>query len=271
MEEHGIKLSFLMNLTTDDTRPLDWDSLRGTINHYAINGYSIDILREIGSGVAAIAAVSSTQQDKEDEAIIYDNVLAELLHTPFHWGGRLPDDSDEIFQTRAGKLCLFDLFKAHLHDDEALPLDRYNDPLLDLISDEDYRLYGATGVDDALADKVALVLDSGRTDGVTEEVCLSLTRLEARIALTYVGDGDNRANADRVVEKVRQAGGTAMALEGVPYRSVTYTDKEGEVDSYMGDLIAQALKAFDAHKLQVIGMCSLPTAPRSPSTQLIPN
>lgn len=278
MENHGIELSFLLNRIIHDARPLNWKSLRDTINHYAYNGYTVDMLRKIGSRLAAIAAVGMNYRNKEDEAVIYDNVLAELLHTPCHWGNKRPRGRADITQSSAIDMCFTDRYKAKLADDPTLPQPgwflepppRYMNRVRGRIHRGLSRFHGSTTGGDhnpvdvwieetvmkevPLAAKVALILDSGRSDGVTEEVCLELARLGASIALTYVGEGENCSKANQLVENVRLAGGQAIALHGLPYRSANYTDKEGDGDSYIGDLVSQALKAFDAKQLHVIGM-----------------
>ncbi|ROV93151.1 hypothetical protein VMCG_08731 [Cytospora schulzeri] len=282
MQKHGIELSFLLNRITPDTRPINWKSLRDTINHYAFNGYSADMLCKLGSRVAAIAAVGNIRREKKNEATIYDNVLAELLHTPCHWGDDKSENRDYWGFMKAMGECLADRYKAKQADDPQLALIdahvRRPDSRLGyrLRAAEDQHYHGISvelGFDGRvigdepkdtkiwmekvimevpLAGKVALVLHAGRSDGVTGEVCLELARLGASIALTYVDVGDMRAVAEELVEKIRLSGGQAVALGGIPYRSETYSDKESDQDSYVGDLVLKALKAFDSKQLHLI-------------------
>lgn len=292
MEKHGIELSFLLNRIVLDARPINWKNLRDTINHYALNGYSVDMLRKVGSRVAAIAVVGNNCRNKQEEAMIYDKVLAKLLHTPCPWDGSGSQNEDHSHQSKVIRKCLADRYKAeHANDapvadsgafDAGQPDWRvevmlsYAQGIPRRFSEKGFRLncglteeeYDSTKTwlgkvvrEMPLVGMVALVLDSGRHDGVTEEVCLELARLGANIALTYVNEGENRAKASELIEMILLAGGQAIALDGVPYRSETYTDKAGDEDNYIGDLVFRALKAFDSKQLHVIGM-HLPTLPQ---------
>ena len=102
--------------------------------------------------------------------------------------------------------------------------------------------------------KVALVLDTGRYDGVTTKICQEMARFGAKVALTYVDEGDNAANANEVAENIRLHGGRAIALAGMPHRSEKYSDKVNEEDIYIRELIIQTLRAFKAKQLHIIGM-----------------
>lgn len=282
MEEQGIQVFFLMNTIVPNTRPIDWNSLRDTMNYYTIRGYSVDMLRKVGSRVAAMACKDS--EKKQDEAAIYDRILAEALHTPRNWDAVQGPLREYARQVETINGCLFARYRAEnpyhppnsmLAKFGAVMLDGRLDIMLKYAEqpptsdvetkfrnrcDLSPREYDFTKTwlvstvrENPLTGRVALVLDSGRLDGVTEEVCVKLTFLGAKVALTYVDEGENLAKANELVGKMRGAGGQAVALEGKPYRSEVYTDKEGEQEKYVKDLVFQTLRTFHSKQLHIIG------------------
>jgi 3-oxoacyl-[acyl-carrier protein] reductase len=58
--------------------------------------------------------------------------------------------------------------------------------------------------------KIALV--TGASKGIGAGVALSLATEGAAVAVNYASD---RAGADRIVEKIRTAGGNAIAIQGI--------------------------------------------------------
>ncbi|KUI63481.1 hypothetical protein VM1G_10293 [Cytospora mali] len=292
MDEHGIEVSFLVNRIVSDVRPIHWKSLCQDLNHFACKGYNLDMLRKVSTRVAVIAAFGKKDPTNQEESITYDRVLAAMLHTPCHWDAEKIKDKDFLQHHHAIYNCLADRYKAQhdgwneppgtpgvffgsvtgLGKSLGLVLkavrrgskgiescqSQCSDPMVP-IDDHSEKTNKAhmpwvTEVlkEVPLAGKVAFVLDSGRHDGVTAKVCQELARLGAMIAFTYVDEDENRAKAEELVEKIRLGGGQAIALDGVPYRSGTYSDRENGQDSYIEQLAFRALQAFDAKQFHVI-------------------
>lgn len=88
----------------------------------------------------------------------------------------------------------------------------------------------------------ALVLDSGRNDGITAACCEGLSKMGAKLAFTFVGndDDDGVTMAGHLIEKLSQAGGTVVAVGGVPYRRRSYSAQPDGV-LFIEELIDQAL------------------------------
>lgn len=285
LNEYGIELSFLINRIVDDSSPLNWETLRDTVNSYASNGYNVEMLRKIGARVGAVAAVGMNHRDTEEEALIYDKALMALLHAPQHWGFDEYRDADPLSNLLVINTCFTDRYNANLPGDPPLPpvswrfappqsyapanpSTHHGGPPQPQHRDESVQqehdlvitwIRQKVNHEVPLDGKVALVLDSGRSDGVTQEVCLELARLGAKVALAYDGGGESGSRARQVIEKVVLAGGQAIGVCGLPYRSVAYTDKQGDHDYYIGDMVTQALKSFGAGKFHVIGMYLLHT------------
>ncbi|KUI54557.1 hypothetical protein VP1G_01993 [Cytospora mali] len=292
MEEHGIEISFLVNRIISGIRPIHWKSLCQDINHFACNGYSLDMLCKVSTRVAVIAAFGKNGPTNQEESIIYDRVLAAMLHTPCHWDAEKIQDKDLLQHHHAIYNCLADRYKTE-HDGCNEPpstpgvffgsvsgLGKRLGRILEAVERESEGIQSCqyqcldpmAPIDDhsektnkshmiwvtevlkevPLAGKVAFVLDSGRHDGVAAKVCQELARLGAMIALTYVDEGENRAKAEELVEKIRLGGGQALALDGVPYRSGIYSDRENGQDSYIEQLAFRALRAFGAKQFHVI-------------------
>src|SRR6266436_9995416 len=75
--------------------------------------------------------------------------------------------------------------------------------------------------------KVALV--TGASKGIGAGVALSLAKEGAAVAVNYASD---REGADRVVEKIKAAGGKAIAVQG----SVTSSE---EIDRFFSETVAR--------------------------------
>lgn len=113
----------------------------------------------------------------------------------------------------------------------------------------------ATGKVAPLSGKVAVVLDSGRDDGVTEACSLELARLGASVAVTYVPDhaGACEEMVLKLIRDIRAAGGVATMVQGLPFRSEKYSCAELETDIYIGELMDLVLNEFGAKKVDCIG------------------
>lgn len=104
-----------------------------------------------------------------------------------------------------------------------------------------------------LCDKAALVLDTGRDDGVTEACCLELARLGARIALSFEGADCGCEAAFQIVQNVKEAGGEIVAIEGIPYRYEIYSDGATSDSGFIDNIAHHALAVLEVGVFDLIG------------------
>ena len=91
-----------------------------------------------------------------------------------------------------------------------------------------------------LQGKVAIVTDSGRTDGVSRVAALAVGRLGASVAITYTYQ-DNESEAAETAQLVREAGSQAFIVRG---RSFLQADA--------GKLVALVLEHFGVKCIDIL-------------------
>lgn len=105
-----------------------------------------------------------------------------------------------------------------------------------------------------LRNKAALVLETGRDDGITQECCLKLAHLGAKVALAFDPADNGFEAASRVVQNVQSKGGTIVSVEGIPYRHAIYSDGADAHAGFVGHLVKRALAMLQVDAFHVIGM-----------------
>lgn len=105
--------------------------------------------------------------------------------------------------------------------------------------------------DEGLEGSLALVLDSGRRDGVTEACCRELSRQGCRIALVYDAP-DGYEAAFSVKRGITEAGGKCEIVGGCPFRYEAYSNGDDAV-RYIGKTIRRALLVLEAERFNIIG------------------
>lgn len=98
------------------------------------------------------------------------------------------------------------------------------------------------------------MLDNGRNDGVTAACCEGLSKMGAKIALSFTGndDDDGATMADQLIEKLCQAGGQIVAVAGIPYRSKSCSAQPNGV-RFIEELIDQALHDLGHTQIDIMG------------------
>lgn len=100
----------------------------------------------------------------------------------------------------------------------------------------------------------ALVLDNGRNDGITAACCEGLSKMGAKLALTFVGNDDDEGAtmAGQLIEKICQAGGQIVAVRGAPYRRRSCSVQPNGV-RFIEELIDQALHDLGHNQIDIMG------------------
>lgn len=98
------------------------------------------------------------------------------------------------------------------------------------------------------------MLDSGRDDGVTEACCEGLSRMGAKVAVTFVGNEleARAAMAGQLVEKICQTGGMVAAVGGIPHRMKSRSEQPADV-RFVEELVDRALHDLGENHFDIIG------------------
>lgn len=176
--------------------------------------------------------------DPDLKARFYDRVLFEVLRT--QW-----------FERRDNSLTL------NIIKRQKVISEYYIDPVIacsEKGADAGKTDYSSTRF---LRGSVALVLDSGRRDGVTEACCLELARQGCHIALVYDGSSVSHEAAYGVAQKIRRAKGDCEIVTGCPYRYEAYSNGGEGAIGYMAKTVQRALLVLGASRFDIIGNISL--------------
>lgn len=116
---------------------------------------------------------------------------------------------------------------------------------------------GSSAVDEEatpLSGLCALVLDNGRNDGITAACCEGLSKMGAKLALSFTGNDydDGATMSDQLIEKLRQAGAKVVAVGGIPYRSKSCSAQPDGV-RFIEELIDQALHDLGHIQIDIVG------------------
>lgn len=246
--------------------PIVPEDFRLNLNDFAAVGHSRAQKHEIGLKLATriygvqFGELAASLTDEQVEEL-YDRVLFNSLPTPtFH---RPPELTPMDVMTRHEFLAKCD------HDRVGTPKDIDGD---EEVMNEVNAQYEDTEEDPStvradvssdikskgylpLLELTALVLDSGRGDGVTEACCLELARHGARVAVACVGNDSKScdAMARSVCESIQDTTGAVIPVSGIPYRSGMYTDYDSGGARYIRQIIEDALDWCNADEFQVIG------------------
>lgn len=178
--------------------------------------------------------------DPDLKARFYDRVLFEVLRT--QW-----------FERRDNSLCLNVIRRQEVISEY------YIDPVTALSkkgADDD----GAGHISTLyLNGAVALVLDSGRRDGVTEACCLELAQQGCHVALVFDGSSVSFEAAYGVARKIKKAKGKCEIVPGCPYRYEAYSNGGEGAIGYLEKTVQRALTVLGASGFDIIGNISLLT------------
>lgn len=106
----------------------------------------------------------------------------------------------------------------------------------------------------ALANCVALILHSGRHDGVTQACCWELARLGSKVAVLFsYTDSTTATGIKEVISLVERSGGKAVAIAGLPFWTVANVPGKSKL-LFHGKAIQRALEALNSHSFDIIGM-----------------
>lgn len=116
---------------------------------------------------------------------------------------------------------------------------------------------GSSAVDEEatpLSGLCALVLDNGRNDGITTACCEGLSKMGAKIALSFTGndDDDGASMTEQLIEKLCQAGGKVVAVAGIPHRSKSCSAQPNGV-RFIEELVDQALHDLGRIQIDIMG------------------
>lgn len=108
-------------------------------------------------------------------------------------------------------------------------------------------------------DSKVLIIDSGREDGLTTEICCSLCELGATVALAVEPNVRGRRIANSVHAKCRKGLGLVCVIRGLPYRSKSHALQPDDV-FFPEDIIDEALRVLrgtGSHTRKILGRVRL--------------
>lgn len=216
---------------------------RRSLNDFFNQGHRQSIKRQMGIDLATIVAygVDGPSEDEIDE--LYDRVLEWFTPTCLSKDNSLPQVQC-VEQNTFLQQCVdagIGWRSSWLDDD-----DKTNDAG-----------QSSSAIDEEatpLAGLCALVLDNGRNDGITAACCEGLSRMGAKLALSFTGnDHDDGAKmAYQLVEKLCQTGRKVVAVRGIPYRSESCSAQPSGV-RFIEGLIHQALHDLGHNQIDIMG------------------
>lgn len=224
-----------------DVVEMQW---RSNLNKFFSLGHEQSVKRQIGIDLATCVMYGDIGPSEDEKDELYDRVLEWFVPTclqlqnasfgPISIWGR------NQFLQQCNHLGID--WTSSKHDDTERNLGTGGS-------------WSATTSDELpLSARCAIVLDSGRDDGVTEACCERLSRMGAKVAVTFVGDEaeDGAMMICDLVERLCQAGGWAVAIRGIPYRTMSYSEQPPGV-RFVEELINQALHDLGRNQFDIVG------------------
>ncbi|KAJ4390162.1 hypothetical protein N0V93_007636 [Gnomoniopsis smithogilvyi] len=215
---------------------------RSSLNNFFHLGHKKLVKRQIGIDLAMTIAYGNTGPEADERDELYDRVLEWFLPTCL-----LQHDSPIDIR------CLrrYDFLK------QCIDLGiGWRSSWLDENKEKPESGESSGSADEEslpLSGRCALVLDSGRDDGITAACCEGLSNMGATVALTFVGDtyDDGATRANRLVETLSQAGGKVVAVGGIPYRMKTRSEQPAGV-RFVEELIDQVLRDLGHKQFDIV-------------------
>ncbi|KAF3767227.1 hypothetical protein M406DRAFT_69389 [Cryphonectria parasitica EP155] len=258
----GIELSFVMNAVVPHMKPSVDDNWRVTLNCFSRRGFSNWEKRQIGIDLARRVAFGENGPTPEQKEELYDKVLEQFLRSRMLF--RQYSLSEILLWNREQMLRSFTSSrKVSCPPQIETPARIILEPPPEIVegtiteqemgNDVESAMELTANPPPALAGKVALILDSGRGDGVTEATCLELARLGAKVGVTYVPSVQGCEMALRVVQEIRRNGGKAQKVPGIPFRSKNYSYPDGGDDTnYIHELLGLLVDSLQVSQIDII-------------------
>lgn len=224
-------------------------TMRACMEFFGMNGHRNIEKLLVGDWLAELivrstyTTVGITKEDFKGE--VHDRFLAEMLRTPLF--GRSDVQMDVLKRRNFFAKC----------DQQGLSgTSEHGENSEDTLDHENLDLSHKIGAtlpippaaaagSSSLNSTIALVLDSGRRDGITEACCLELARLGARVLLTSTTNTDDSNNGAPKVFDI---------IEGLPYRSETYSGNSSDDEVVLvGSLVRKALEDYGVENFDIIG------------------
>lgn len=275
---NNISLHIITGDPTISIQAVPTRAWRDGLNQLATHGYSRDMNRIIGCRIARAVAWGDRRLTGREADAIYSQVLVRLQRMRQGFTLKTRIESLQTIISRAQFL------KRILHHAEnrgpdtpgggrrngitevqstadipSVSTSSQPQPLL--IPKLKHMFPGLQRLSDIpLRGQVALVLHSGRRDGVTEACCLELAQLGATVAFTYTqGEVRSKEMANNILGKIMEAKGaaaiaTAIDIPAVPYRYEIYTERPHEDVKFIDGAVKYVLGYFQINKFDIIGM-----------------